>query len=638
VRWLKWTALALVLVVACAIVALYAAGLNGLRGPISRFTTDNTGRELRIEGDFRPVWSWLHPRLRAERISFANPDWAKERYLFTADAAEVTISFLPLLIGRVVLPEVHLERPRVALQVNREGLKTWVLKPEEPHQESRVFIRRLTLDHGTLLYDDAQRDIAIEAALATDQTGIEFSTKGRYNGLDLTASGHGGPVLALRDDDGTPYPLKGQAKIGNTAAEVDGSITELVGLSGMDMQIHLRGKSMEELYKIIGVAFPTTHPYDTRGRLVRTDRFVRYEKFVGTVGKSDLAGTLEVDVGGDRPVMKGELVSKLLDLSDLGTVVGTQQPSKKGVLPDAPFDAQRWKSVDADVGIRAAKLQRPQQLPLEDLHTRIRMQDAVLTLDPLEFGIAGGKLAGTIRLDGRSGDTIRADTRLQARKLEFGKLFPTVKVARASVGDLNGAIELSGHGNSVARMLGTANGKIGVFMDSGSVSELLMKMVAIDIWGITRVKLEGDRQIPIRCVVGDFGVKDGVMQTNALVFDTGVVSVQGTGTVNLNQESLNLTLHPEPKDGSVASLRSPLHIQGTFSDPKVRPNVGSMVARGAGAIALALVNPLLAVIPLIDEGPGKDSPCGELIAGLTSSAQSAASGGSTPRRPSKSGH
>jgi AsmA protein len=38
-----------------------------------------------------------------------------------------------------------------------------------------------------------------------------------------------------------------------------------------------------------------------------------------------------------------------------------------------------------------------------------------------------------------------------------------------------------------------------------------------------------------------------------------------------------------------------------------------VAARALGAIALGIVNPLLALIPLIDAGPGKDSDCGQLI-------------------------
>ena len=629
-RVVRWT-LGIVAVFLLAGMLFLFFGLNTLKGPITRAVNKSTGRELVIEGDLKPKWDLIHPRFRAEKVSFGNPDWAKEQYLLQAEAVEITLSVMPLLAGRVVLPHVLLEKPVVNLEQDEDGRKSWILEKEaEPQEESRIQIKRLSLDHGRLAYDDAWRDISVTAELNSDATGIQFATKGKYQGMPLSASGHGGPVLALRDADGEPYPLKAQAKIGETSLSVDGTINELVGFSGLDMAVTLSGKSMDDLYWIIEVALPKTSPYTTSGRLIRNKTQVRYENFTGKVGDSDLAGTFEFNTGGQRPTMTGDLRSKVVDLADLGVVVGTREPRKSGgALPDAPFEPRRWKSVNADVKFQAGTIRRPEQLPLENLSTRIRMQDAVLSLDPLEFGTAGGKLAGVIKLDGRQ-DTIRGDARIKVQKLQLAKLFPTVKVTQASVGDLSGAIELTGTGNSVAKLLGTSNGKIGLFMEGGEVSELVMQMVAIDLWGITRVKLKGDKQIPIRCVVGDFGVKGGVMTTNALVFDTQVVNVGGSGTINLANEQLDLTLVPEPKDGSLLSLNSPLYIRGTFSNPKAAPDMKAMAAKGLGAAALAILNPLLAVIPLLDSGKGKDSPCGELIAELSQASRSASTGRSKP--------
>ncbi|HEX2671469.1 MAG TPA: AsmA family protein, partial [Polyangiaceae bacterium] len=423
-------------------------GLNALRGPIARAVEKSTGRELIIK-DISPVWSWVHPRIRIDGITFANAPWGKQKYLVTADSAVVTLSAFPLVAGHVVLPEVHLVKAQVNLEQDAEGRKNWILERDpQPNKPSRIRVRKLTLDQGVLTYDDGGRDISVRADLSTDANGVGFKVEGKHAGLPLAASGHGGPVLTLRDDDGTPYPLKAQAKIGDTAAAVDGNITGLVGLSGIDMNVQLSGKTMEQLYDILGVAFPHTSPYSTGGHLVRSGAKIRYENFTGKVGDSDLAGTLEFDTSGERPVMRGDLVSKVLDLADLGPVVGTQKTTKTGVLPDAPFDAKRWKSVNADVKLRAGKIQRPEQLPIENLSTRIRMQDAVLSLDPLEFGVAGGRLIGPIRLDGREGTLIKADADIRVDKLQLSKLFPTLKITRASVGTLTGAVQLSGRGNS----------------------------------------------------------------------------------------------------------------------------------------------------------------------------------------------
>ena len=172
---------------------------------------------------------------------------------------------------------------------------------------------------------------------------------------------------------------------------------------------------------------------------------------------------------------------------------------------------------------------------------------------------------------------------MRVRKLQLAKLFPTIKQAQGSIGDLNGLIELAGTGDSVGKLLGSANGKIGVYMDEGKISRFLMELVALDLWDAARVKLKGDEEIDIRCAIADFGVKGGVAQANAFVFDTTVVNVGGSGTINLKTEEMDLTLKPEPKDRGIGSLRTPLHIKGTFSEPDIGPDMGKLAARGGGA-------------------------------------------------------
>jgi len=631
-KWLGGTVLVLGLLLALAVVF----GLNHLKGPITRGVSKATGRELVIQR-LTPTWSWVHPRFRLEGVSFANARWGKAHYLLKAEAIEASVSVLPLFIGRVVLPEVHLERAELSLEQDAEGRKNWVMKEDpEPKEESRFVIELLTLDHGRLAYVDGMRDIDLRSELATDEKGVAFTVQGKYNGMPLKASGHGGPVLSLRDET-TPYPLKAQVKIGVTSAALDGTITGIVGLKGIDLRIEaLSGKSVSELYHIIHVAFPATSPYKTSGRLLRDGRVIRYEKFTARVGESDFAGTLELDIGGKRARMTGDITAKVLNIVDLGPLVGTDKAEQKtGLLPDAPFESSRWESVDADVKIRAGEIKRPRQLPLQQLATRIRMQDKVLSLDPLEFGIASGKLAGTVRMDGNR-EPIRTEIRMGVTDVKLGEMFPTVKEARASVGDVSGIIELTGSGDSVAKMLGSANGKIGAFVDGGEVSRFLMELVAIDVWGIARTKLQGDEPVEIRCAIADFGVKDGVMRANALVFDTAVVNVGGDGTINLKDEQMNLTLTPAPKDKSIASLNSPLYIRGTFSEPKVSVDMNRVVAKGAGAVVIGFLEPLLAILPLLNKGDGKDSNCAALITAATSSGRSAASGATGKRPPSRS--
>jgi len=633
VRALKWLG-GTVAVLFVVIALFFTFGLNLLKGPITRAVSNSLGRELVIEGDLRPVWSWVHPRLRAEGVTFANADWGKADYLLNAEAVEASISVLPLLAGRLVLPDVHLQGAELSLEQDADGRKNWILKeePEDQKKESRLFVKLLTVNEGRLRWEDAWREHSFVADLSTDDTGISFTGEGTYSGMPLKAKGHAGQVLAIRDVN-TPFPINAEIKIGDTAATLEGTLTGLVGFKGIDLKIkQLSGKTMEDLYWIIGLALPDSSPYKLSGRLLRTDGMWRFENFAGKVGESDLAGTLQVDTGGERPYMHGDLVSKVLNFADLGPLVGTNQPREGGgVLPDAPFNVERWESLDSDIRLRAGTIKRPEQLPIENLSTHWQLRDKVLSLDPLEFGIAGGKLAGTIKVDGNR-DPVRGSINMRVRQLQLAKLFPTVKQAQGSIGDLNGLVELTGTGASVGELLGSSNGKIGIYMDGGKISRFMMELIALQLWDAARIKLKGDEEIDIRCAIADFGVKGGVAQANAFVFDTAVVNVGGSGTINLKNEEMDLQLKPEPKDRGIGSLRTPLHVKGTFGHPNVGPDMGKLVIRGAGTIAMGILNPLLAIIPLIEEGKGKDSPCGELIAQATKSAkQSAATGASAQK-------
>jgi hypothetical protein len=53
------------------------------------------------------------------------------------------------------------------------------------------------------------------------------------------------------------------------------------------------------------------------------------------------------------------------------------------------------------------------------------------------------------------------------------------------------------------------------------------------------------------------------------------------------------------------------------------PSRARVAARGIGAVALAIINPLLALIPLIDAGPGKDSDCDRILHGTSRPAHAA---------------
>jgi uncharacterized protein involved in outer membrane biogenesis len=639
-RLLKWTAGLFLAPVLLVILFIAIFGWNWLRGPIERMTLDKTGRELAISGNLELKFGWPLPRIHAGAVTFANPAWAREKQMVAADAVEIAIDLPQLLLRNIVLPEVRLEHPVVFLEQGSGGRKNWLLDLNQQDEQARIRIDRLMLDNGRLGYDDAGQKTSIRSELSTGLStsnaqpagaGLTFTAQGQYKGMPLKAHGSGGPVLGLRDES-TPYPLKADLVVGHTGVKADGTITSLLKFTAMDMHLALRGESLAQLFPLLGIAFPETRAYVTEGHIVHSERTWRYEKFSGRIGDSDIAGIFQVDTGGKRPAMKADIVSKLLDFADLGPVIGARPgsvqvakqaapppaqtaaptPAQARVLPDMPFKTDRWDSVDAEVTLKAKTIRRAKELPLEDLVAHLSLRDSVLTLDPLNFGVAGGHLNAVISLDGRK-DPIQAHAQVRARKILIAKLFPTVDLSKTSIGQVNGEFDLAGKGNAVGRMLASSNGKVGLVVSGGEISKLMMEKIGLHLWEILELKVTGDKLVKLRCGVADFDVKDGTMHADALIFDTEVTTIVGTGSIDLGQEKLDLTLNQKTKNTSPVALRSPIYVRGTFAKPDVAVDKGRIAARALGAIALGIANPLLALIPLIDAGPGKDSDCGQLV-------------------------
>ena len=104
------------------------------------------------------------------------------------------------------------------------------------------------------------------------------------------------------------------------------------------------------------------------------------------------------------------------------------------------------------------------------------------------------------------------------------------------------------------------------------------------------------------------------MTSRAIVLDTSDTVINGSGQVSFADETLDLVLNPAPKDFSILSFRSPLKIGGTFAAPTAFPDKTALVGRAGIALALAAINPLLALAATVETGPGEDADCAGVFA------------------------
>lgn len=615
--WLATPLVVSAAIILAAIVFIAIFGWNWARSPIQRVVYERTGRVLMIAGDFTVKPRWPITEVRANTVTFANPIWASQPQMLVLAAATVDVDLRELFLRKLVFPKVKLTEPTINLEKSVTGQKNWLLDKTQNDEQAHAFIGQIALDKGHVdfLESTVKTHVQIDLSTPDPNTGnIAFKAAGVYKGASVLANGIGGPVLAIRDET-NPYSLDVRGSIDRTNFQAKGEVTSLIKFSAVNLQLQLHGENLAHLYPLIGVRFPATRPYTTSGQLIHDSAGWRYEKFTGKVGRSDIAGNLQVEIVGQKPTLTGNVTSQQLAFEDLGPPIGASQSktqavlaTKQRILPDLPFNPESWNGFDADVTFKAVRILRDEALPLDQLVTRMQMRNAVLTLSPLDFSAAGGQIKTIVMLDGSKGN-IKANATMKLQNLSLAKLFPTVAVAQSSVGQLNGQVEFSGNGNTVAKMLATANGNARLVVGKGEVSKLLMEQMGLHLIEILQLTLVGDKTVALNCVVADFGVKQGVMTSRKLVLDTEVTTVVGDGQIDLSRETLDLTLVPKTRRTSLISLRSPISIKGTLNAPTASLNTGRILARGTGAIALGLINPLLALVPLIDPGPGIANEC-----------------------------
>lgn len=648
------------LLVVLALVAIFFPW-DVLRGPVNRYVSEKTERKFEITRRLDVGLGLRGATIKLDGIEFANPAWARDPYLVKAERAEFEIRFWPLLGGKVVIPRIALTSPVVGLQMEEDGRRTWALGKDTSDKGTVPEIGRVEVDGGTVdflakhLGVDLHADIDFDSSLG--ELPLSFKIKGTYQKQPLTAQGRTGNVLQLTSSGQPPFPLEIDAAAGQTRLKAAGTVASLDGLDGIDAKVDMRGQSLGALFPLLGIALPDTSPYAINVHVTKQGTVWRADSLKGKLGLSDIAGDMTFDQGQKVPTLNGQLRSSVMDMDDLGPLIGLPPTSRsassvegvtapaavkraKGsgdkVLPTATLDLERLRAMNADVKYTADRIRNVRDIPLDKGSVHVLLKDGVLTLDPLDLGVAGGKLSGAIRIDStQTPADIRAS--LDIRALQLNRMIPKVETMKTSFSNLDGRINLSGRGNSVSEWLGSASGDVAALTGSGRFSNLLLEFAGLDGGEVIKFLLGGDNNVNMRCAALAFDVNKGVMNGREIVFDTTDTVFHATGNANLGTEKMDFVIRPEPKDMSILSLRTPLVIGGSFGDPSVGVKAVPLAARGLAALALGAINPLLALAATIETGPGKDANCVEVLSDArkpsTAGAASGAAKAKTARNP-----
>jgi len=612
------------------------------------------------------------PHVVADKVTIGNVDWAHKHEFISADSVDFDVAVMPLLGHVISIHALRFVAPAVNLERRADGLDNWTLTTTDGPAPWTLDIGGIVLDQGRFTYVDPHKAIDVggkiealgqsipfdqlvgqqvrqardevlekigpkakqrfeQRAEARERDGAKrqqrsqkyefaWSAEGTFHKQPFKGTGKLGGMVFLRDTN-QPFPLLADVHIGDTRIAFVGTLTDPADLDSLDLRLWLSGSNLAHLYDIAAFPLPNSPPYAMEGRLIgrfaRGDKQLRYEHFTARVGSSDLSGDLEYASAQPRPRLTGKIDSDELQFRDLAPLIGARVPDAKTepgkFIPETPFHPERWRAMDADVQFTGDHVFRDSELPIHQVDARIRMDDAVLSLDPFKFRYAWGDVESKLRFDGRSAP-IKATLDLTARNMQLQRLVPAAAAGELTLGRADGAAKLEASGNSIGALLGAANGQLRVAADGGTVSKALLETAGLNLPNIFLAKLFGDKQVKIDCAAADLVATNGVFDARTFVIDTDTALITIKGKVDLNNERVDLVVDPDAKGVRLLSLRSPLHIKGPFRDVDVSIDKGMLLARAAGAIGLAAVAAPAALLPLTSTNIGNDaSRCTALV-------------------------
>ena len=566
--------------------------------------------------------------------------------LVSVEQAHFAIDASALLGVDVVFDKIDINEASLRLRTNADGKNSWQeLIPGDSADEETIASSRdapvslpaiaaLELNDITIDYRNDQTDLSanvlVNASGSTQADDIDTSVSavGKINGQAMELNLETDPLQVLVSGE-QAVTVDARLSLGDTLFTAVGDIGDLSEFRDPDLMLSLESSALDDLAELIDVPLPVIPPYRIAGNLKRDGEDIVLDQFNGEVGDSDMEGDIRLDATTAPVTLYANIISRVLDLDDLAGIVGAQAdkeetpivderlsaPAPPGkLLPDKSLDLNALAgSFTGAIEYQAVTVQSP-VWPIDSIDIRIEVQPERLVLSPANVGLAGGRVKGS--LDFELDQLVPAATvEAQLTQVELRQILAAVGIDDDSFGNLGGRLKFWMEGQSVGELAASVDGGIFLLMTGGRLDALLAELAGIDLVESITLLLDPEKtRTDIRCAYLDLHADDGKAEFNQFVIDTDDTVFLADGSLNFNDETLDLVLEPHPKDVSLVAAQTAVNINGSFTEPTVVPGKALATRAAVAGILAAIASPAAALLPFVQPGTGQDSPfCDGLV-------------------------
>jgi AsmA protein len=524
-----------------------------------------------------------------------------DRPALTAERLTARLRFFPLLIGRVEVADVSLERPTIAVDIDADGKSNWstlidaLARSKKPNEARTVAaFSEMRIDNGTIILRN-QATNTVETL-----NSVDFSLAWPSISKSFGATGH----FVWRDE-----PVDASVTLADFPAALLGNRTGLkLRVAGAPMKAAFEGSiSIKPTLKIEGTL--AADAASLRSALVWTGhnplpgggfgRFaIKAQTNVvgGTIGLSNVnveldgnsaEGVLTFATDG-RQTLQGTLAADTLDLSPYVSTVrllaGNQREwNSSRITPDGlsgmEFDLRLSA---ANVIVSNAKLGRTA------IGANLRAGHLAITIG--EAQAYGGVIKGSLALvNFEAGIDLRSQMQFVDVDLEscLGQLFGLHRLA----GKGNISFNVEGTGESVLAVTKTLSGKAGLSGQNGALTGLNVEQL---LRRLERRPLSGGGEFrtgstPYDKITVGLKIVQGTASVEDVKIEGSAVRLALAGTASIPERDLDLkgtaTLVSATRPGA-AAFELPFVVQGSWDDPLMLPDPEALIRRSGAAAPL----------------------------------------------------
>ena len=379
-QFLKYAAITIAVILVIGVLLLSVVDFSRFQPDIEAVVREATGREFRINGDFR-VKALPSPSILVEDVTLSNAPWGSDPELLRVGHFSAKIGFWSLLFRPIVIHDLQLHDVDMLLETNAEDEANWDMggpvgdevQPDDDDTgdaESPLDLRHAEITNINVVYrtpGTEDTEFALEAfTVETNESGRQaLNGQGRFISIPFTLTGSTG------DDD---------AEVEATFGDVRFSSSTKFARNSVDIDMSVG--SLDNVGKLLEVENLPAEDLTLAGNIAVRGETVVFSDIIAGLGDARLTVNGELD-GADS--------TGKLTLETEGGSLGILSPDLPAISFSGTADiALAQESVDLDpFEIRFGDSDLSGRLHVEDGDTsifRLQARSSLIDLSPFESG------------------------------------------------------------------------------------------------------------------------------------------------------------------------------------------------------------------------------------------------------------